>query len=173
MLEDATLDNMCDNTYHAAMNTKLRDEIQQAKRFGSRAQEAYLNLVRTAAVLEHTLEDGLKPYGVTATQYNVLRILRGAGEGGLCRNDVQARMITPVPDATRLLDRLEAAGHVERRRDADDRRFVTARISAQGLELLERMERPVAELHQAHLGHMSAPELGQLIALLERARSGP
>ena len=152
-------------------NPGLRAEIQQARPFESPAQEAFLNLVRTAATLEHAFEDGLKRYRVTATQYNVLRILRGAGEGGLCRNEVNARMIAPVPDATRLLDRLEARGYVERHREADDRRFVTARISGAGLELLERMERPVAELHEAQLGHLSAPELRQLIALLERART--
>jgi DNA-binding MarR family transcriptional regulator len=153
------------------MNTGLGSEIKQARPFRSPTQEAFLNLVRTAAVLEHAFEDALKPFGVTATQYNVLRILRGAGEAGLCRNDVTSRMITPVPDATRLLDRLEARGYVERRRDADDRRFVTTRISAAGLELLREMERPVAERHDAQLGHMAASELEQLIALLERARA--
>ena len=153
------------------MSTGLRAEIQQARPFRGLTQKAFLNLVRTAAAVEHAFEDGLKPFEVTATQYNVLRILRGAGEGGLCRNEVRARMVTPVPDATRLLDRLEDRGYVERRRDAEDKRFVTARISDAGLELLERMDRPVAELHQAHLGHMSAPELRQLSSLLEQARA--
>jgi len=152
------------------MHTPLRARIRQARPFGSLAQEAFLNLVRTAAALEHAVEDALKPYGVTATQYNVLRILRGAGKRGLCRNEVRDRMVTPVPDATRLLDRLEARGYLERRQDSDDRRFVTARISPAGLDLLDRMERPVAELHEAHLGHMSETELLELSALLERAR---
>ena len=152
------------------MTTGLRAEIQQTRPFGSVAQEAFLNLVRTAAVLEHAFEDALKPFGVTATQYNVLRILGGAGKAGLCRNDVRGRMITPVPDTTRLLDRLEERGYVERSRESEDRRYVTARISAAGLELLRRMEGPVAELHEAHLGHMSEPELRRLTALLERAR---
>ncbi len=154
-------------------NTGLRAEIQQERPFGSLEQEVFLNLMRTAAALEHAFEDGLAPYGVTATQYNVLRILRGAGDGGLCRNEVNARMIAPVPDATRLLDRLEARGYVERHREADDRRFVRARISDAGLDLLERMERPVAELHEAHLGHLSASELRHLNTLLERARAAP
>ena len=130
-----------------------------------------MNLMRTAATLEHAFEDALKPFGVTATQYNVLRILKGAGEDGLCRNDIKGRMITPVPDATRLLDRLEARGYVERRRDEGDRRFVTARISAAGIDLLDQMAGPVAELHDAQLGHMSTMELRQLSGLLERARS--
>lgn len=155
------------------MDTGLKAEIRQTRPFGSLAEEAHLNLVRTAAVLGHRFEEGLKQYGVTGTQYNVLRILRGAGEDGLCRNDVQERMITPVPDATRLLDRLEAAGYVERRRDSDDRRFVTARITDSGLDLLKRMEGAVATLHESQLGRFSAPELQQLIGLLERARSSP
>ena len=152
------------------MNTGLRAEIKQAKPFADPTQEAYLNLVRTAAIVQHEFEDGLKPYGVTGTQYNVLRILRGAGSGGLCRNEIKDRMITPVPDATRLLDRLEEAGYVERHREVDDRRFVTARITTAGRKLLERMDRPVAELHRRQLGHMSASELRRLGALLEKAR---
>jgi DNA-binding MarR family transcriptional regulator len=152
------------------MNTGLKAEIQQTRPFESLAQEAFLNLMRTAAKLEHGFESGLKPHGVTLTQYNVLRILRGAGEDGLCRNDVLARMITPVPDVTRLLDRLVTAGYVERRRDADDRRFVHTRISATGIELLARLDRPVAKLHEGQFGHMSAQEVQQLNSLLERAR---
>jgi len=152
------------------MSKGLRDEIKQARPFAGPTQEAYLNLVRTAAMLQHEFEDGLKPYGVTATQYNVLRILRGAGPSGLCRNEIKDRMITPVPDATRLLDRLEEAGYVERHREVDDRRFVTARITPAGLRLLKRMDQPVAELHRRQLGHMSASELQRLGGLLERAR---
>lgn len=164
---------MCDNTYYPLMNTGLRVEIKQERPFESAQQEAFLNLLRTSAALEHMLEEGLKPFGVTPTQYNVLRILRGAGSDGLCRNEVKARMVTPVPDATRLLDRLEAAGLVERRRDADDRRIVTARISAAGLDLLERVDGPVAELLETNLGHISSSELSQLSRLLEHARTAP
>lgn len=153
------------------MSRGLRAEIKQAKPFKSLAQEAFLNLMRTAATLEHAFAAGLRPYGVTLTQYNVLRILRGAGPGGLCRNDVRDRLITPVPDATRLLDRLEDAGYVERRREGEDRRFVTARITPAGLRLLERMEAPLAELHERQLGRLSVAELRELSALLERARA--
>jgi len=152
------------------MTTGLRKQIKQESPFRSQAQEAFLNLLRTAATVGHAFEEGLKPYGVTATQYNVLRILRGAGPAGLCRNEVRARMITSVPDTTRLLDRLEDAGYVERHRGADDRRFVTARITGAGLELLDRMERLVDDLHERQFGHMSESQLRQLCGLLERAR---
>ena len=162
---------MCDNTYYPVMNTRLEAKVPKAGTLESLRQAAFLDLVRTAATVEHAFEEGLKPYGVTLTQYNVLRILRGAGEDGLCRNEVKARMVKAVPDATRLLDRLEAAGYVERRRDNADRRFVTARITPAGLELLARTDGPVIELHADHLGQMAAPELRQLSTLLERARS--
>ena len=152
------------------MATRLRDEIRQTKPFVSLHQEAYLNLARTAAVLSHSFNEAIKPYGITATQYNVLRILRGAGDAGLCRNDVRDRLVAQVPDVTRLLDRLEAAGLIERERGGRDRRFVTTRITADGLELLERLDAPVAEIHRAQLGHVSAEELRMLVDLLARAR---
>src|SRR5215510_11659766 len=104
------------------MVTDLRTEIKQRKPFGSVEQEAQLNLERTAAVLGHSFAEALKRFGVTPTQYNALRILRGAGKDGLCRNEVRDRMISQVPDVTRLLDRLEDAGLVERERLTTDRR---------------------------------------------------
>jgi len=155
------------------MNSGLQAEIKQAKPFASGEQEAFLNLLRTAATLEHCLAEGLKPYGVTPTQYNVLRILRGAGADGLCRNEVRDRMITPVPDATRLLDRLEEAGYVERCREGRDRRFVTARITPSGLDLLDRIDQPLQELHHRQLGHLSASELRELSGLLSKVRAAP
>jgi hypothetical protein len=108
------LDNVCYNTFYGSISTGLQSEIKQSKPCGSRTEEVFLSLLRTAATLEHSLAEGLKPYGVTGTQYNVLRILRGAGPRGLCCNEVRDRMITPVSDATRLLDRLEEGGYVER-----------------------------------------------------------
>jgi len=153
------------------MSDELRAEIKQGRPFGSVSQEAFLNLMRTAAILDHAFAEGIKRYGVTPTQYNVLRILRGAGPDGLCRNEVRDRMITQVPDATRLLDRLEDAGYVERRREGADRRFVTARITRAGLELLDGMEEALAELHERQLGHLTAPELRQLSRLLTKART--
>lgn len=133
-------------------------------------QEAFLGLMRTSALLEHGAAEALKPHGLTTTQYNVLRILRGAGPDGLCRSDVGARMIKPVPDVTRLLDRLEDAGLVARDRDARDRRYVTTRITGQGLELLSRLDRPVIEMHRDQLGHMRRQDLERLTALAEVAR---
>lgn len=153
------------------METELKEEIEQTVPFDSLEQEVFLNAVRTAAKLEHQLADGLKPHGLTLTQYNALRILRGAGPDGLCRNDVQARMLTPVPDVTRLLDRLEEAGYVVRERDEADRRYVMAKITEEGLDLLEELDGPVQQFHRDQLGHMSASELRTLSRLLEKARA--
>src|SRR5690606_11370153 len=105
---------------------------RQNRPFDSLQQEAHLAVARTAAVLDHAVAEALKPYDLTPTQYNVLRILRGAGEAGLCRNEVSERMVARVPDATRLLDRMESAGLIQRYRDDQDRRFVTTKISDEG-----------------------------------------
>lgn len=152
------------------MNTTLREEIGQTRPFASLHQEAYLGILRTAAQLEHGLAEMLKAHGITHTQYNVLRILRGAGDKGLCRNDVRDRMVAKVPDATRLLDRMEALGLIQRQRDSEDRRYVTARITPKGLALLEELDEPVLELHGVQLDGLEDDELRTLITLLERIR---
>jgi len=153
------------------MNTTLRSEIKQTRAFTSLEQEVFLQVVRTASALEHALADGLKPYGLTLTQYNALRILRGAGAEGLCRNDMVDRMLTPVPDATRLIDRLIEAGYVMKHRDADDRRYVTARITPEGLTLLAELDGPVGDMHRKQLGHLTHEELRRLADLLDAARN--
>lgn len=164
------LDNMCDNTYHDLMSETLRAEIKQSAQFKSLEQEVFLQVLRTAAILEHAVTEGLRPYGLTPAQYNVLRILRGAGEKGLCRNEVGCRMLTPVPDATRMLDRLVDRGLVVRERDAADKRFVTARITPEGLDLLSQLDEPIEEMHRKRLGHLSRAELRELADRLEAAR---
>lgn len=152
------------------MNAQLRDEIRQTRPFSGSEQEAFLSLGRTWSLLDHAMAEVLKPHGITPTQFNVLRILRGAGEGGLCRGDIIARMISRVPDATRLLDRLEAAGLVERERGTEDRRFVTTRVTTEGLRLLDELDEPVAQLHRTQFAGLSIDELRTLIQLLGRLR---
>ena len=152
------------------MTPELRDEIKQSRPFDSLEQEALLSIERTAAVLMHRFADSLKAHGITPTQYNVLRILRGAGSAGLCRNEIRDRLVAQVPDVTRLLDRMEESNMVERERAEDDRRHVTTRITRDGLKLLKRLDAPVAESHAQQLGHMSPEQLKSLIALLAQAR---
>jgi DNA-binding MarR family transcriptional regulator len=152
------------------MSDELREEIRQRRPFASLEHEAHIGLGRTWAVLDHALGDALKPHGITPTQYNVLRILRGAGAEGLCRGEVMERMITKVPDVTRLLDRLEAAGLIGRRRDTADRRYVTTTITPDGLRLLSHLDQPVLELHRRHFSRLDEGELRNLLALLGRVR---
>jgi DNA-binding MarR family transcriptional regulator len=153
------------------MATQLKDEIRQSKPFTSPEQEAHLGIERTAAVLVHAMAEALKPHGITPAQYNALRILRGAGPAGLCRGEVRDRLVAQVPDVTRLLDRLEAAGLVERERGTEDRRFVTTRITARGLELLDALDAPVEEIHRRSLGHLERGELSTLVTLLAKVRT--
>lgn len=150
----------------------LRHEIKQTRPFSSLEQEVQLNIERTAAVLGHAFADALKPYGITPTQYNALRILRGAGKAGLCRNEVRERLIAQVPDVTRLLDRLEEMKLVERARSTTDRRLVATHITGAGNALLRELDEPIADVHKRHLGHMAPNQLKQLNDLLAVAREG-
>jgi len=132
--------------------------------------EAFLELLRTADVLVQGLAATLKPYGLSLNQYNVLRILRGAGPGGLPCGQIAERMLTRDPDMTRLLDRLEGRGLVGRCRGQDDRRVVLTRITGQGMKVLADLDEPVRKRHEEQLGHLSAAKLRTLIELLEAAR---
>jgi DNA-binding MarR family transcriptional regulator len=155
------------------MTSDLRADIKQRRPFDSLEQEAHLNIERTAAVLSHAFAEALKGHGITPTQYNVLRILRGAGKDGLCRNEVRDRMVAQVPDVTRLLDRLEDADLIERERSTEDRRQVGTRITAKGLMLLSELDGPVADIHKRQLGHLSGAQLKTLAELLALARQRP
>ena len=135
-------------------------------------QEAFLHLMRTADALMRDLEEVFKPAGLSPTQYNVLRILRGAGPGaGMACNQIGQRMITRDPDMTRLLDRLEKRGLITRSRDTKDRRVVHARITDQGLKLIKGLDRPVQDAHRRQLGNLGNKRLKMLSQLLEEARN--
>ncbi len=150
---------------------QLRRIIKQRKPFASLEQEVFLEVLRTGHALVHDLVELLKPYGLTQPQYNVLRILRGAGTAGLPTGEVGDRMVASrEPDVTRLLVRMEERGLLERERRIDNRRFVTARITREGLRVLKALDGPVAEMHATQLQHMSKRELELLAELLERAR---
>lgn len=148
----------------------LREEIQQTKPFRSNYEETMLNIVRTASILMDEAAQIFKPFGITGAQYNVLRILKGSEAGGLCRNEVRDRMITRMPDMTRMLDRMEEAGLVERVRDSEDRRQVATHITAAGKKMLKDLETTVAEHQKKTMGHMTEKELKTLTELLTKAR---
>ena len=161
----------CDNTYIAVMSPDLRHELRQSRPFRSREEEAYLSIVRTAAVLTDAFEQLLKPYGISGTQYNVLRILRGAGAEGLCRNEVRDRLLTRMPDVTRLLDRMEEAGLVTRERSSEDRRMVTTRLTPEGKRLVDQLDSVVPEEHERMLGHVGEARLTELVETLATIRT--
>ncbi len=152
------------------MRKRLRDEIKQQKPFESLEQEALLNVLHTADMLMQRIAGVLKPFKLSHSQYNVLRILRGVGPAGLACQEVAERMITRDPDITRLLDRLEARGLVTRTRDQKDRRVVTVRITPEGLRLLEALDQPIAEVDRQPLQHLGEQRLRALIQLLELTR---
>jgi DNA-binding MarR family transcriptional regulator len=153
------------------MTPALKDELKQNKPFANLREEATLNIIRTNNLLNDSLEQTLKPYKITGTQYNVLRILRGAEPNGLCRNEVRERLLNRMPDATRLLDRMEEAGLVTRSRESDDRRMVRTRITKQGRKLVDSLDAPIAAEHQKQLGHLTSQELKALITLLTEVRN--
>jgi DNA-binding MarR family transcriptional regulator len=149
----------------------MRPDIKQKKPLRLRQEEAFVNLLRTADALLQGVAETLKPLGLSPTQYNVLRILRGAEPSGLTCREIAERMITRDPDVTRLLDRLEDRGLVRRTRGREDRRVITTRITADGLRVLEQLAKPIAETHARQLGHLGGAALRNLVDLLEQARS--
>src|ERR1051325_533754 len=149
------------------MAGKLRKEIKQTRDIETLEAEAVLNIIRTADALGRSDADFLKPLELTTTQFNVLRILRGAGEAGLNCREISDRMIKYDPDVTRLLDRLEKRGMVSRNRESKDRRVITVRITRDGLEILKQLDRKILDLHKRQVGHLGERRLKTLINLLE------
>jgi DNA-binding MarR family transcriptional regulator len=154
------------------MSPTLQQDLKQKKPFRSLQQEAYLSVVRTSTSLTDAMEDLVKARGISATQYNVLRILRGSGAEGLCRNELRDRMLTRMPDMTRLLDRMEDAGLVVRAREGDDRRMVMTRITEKGRRLLDELDAPVMALHRKQMAGLTDAQLRSLSDLLTLVRDG-
>lgn len=149
----------------------LQQELKQSKPFTWIGSEALLSVLRTAAVLDHAISDALKPFGVTITQYNVLRILRGAGQQGLCGRDVGERLIAQVPDVPRLLERMAEMELLHRERSVTDRRHVTARITQKGLTLLDQAQHAIDTAEHRQFDSVPVEHLQQLIDTLAVVRS--
>jgi DNA-binding MarR family transcriptional regulator len=149
---------------------RLQDDLKQQRPFASVEEETYLNLVRTTDFLNRQVAAVLKPHHLSEAQYNVLRILRGAGQAGHTCSEIASRLVTRDPDVTRLLDKLEARALLARSREHADRRVVTTRITAPGLALLKSLDRPLREAVKGMLAHLPATHLSTLTGLLERAR---
>lgn len=148
---------------------ELPKNLRQSKPLSSTEEAAYLWILSTAEQLKSEIGELFKQKDLTAPQYNVLRILRGAGEAGICGREIGDRMITRDSDITRMLDRLEGRGLIRRVRQTDDRRFVLAFISESGLTTLAELDKPVREWNKDRLGHLNESELKSLIRLLRKA----
>jgi DNA-binding MarR family transcriptional regulator len=133
-------------------------------------EQAFLNLMRTADCLSRAAQRAIRPWGITSTQYNVLRILRGAQPTGATCSEIGQRMITADPDITRLLNRLKKLGLIGQQRDKNDRRIVRTQIRDKGLALLSEMDNTMKALPLTLLGHLSHKQLFEMIRLLDTVR---
>jgi DNA-binding MarR family transcriptional regulator len=152
------------------VGTELQKELKQTKPFASREEEVYLNIQLTAERLWWGVNETLKQADLTHTQYNVLRILRGAGQAGASCSEISERLVTKDSDITRLLNRLEARTLISRERETKDRRVIITRISENGLRLLARLDKPIERCHRRHLAHLGDKQLATLSKLLEAVR---
>lgn len=148
----------------------LKQEIAQERPFSSTEEEAFLNLMRTSDCLHRAFQRKIRKWGITSTQYNVLRILRGAQPQGLTCSAIGDRMITAEPDITRLLARMKTLRLIRQQRDKNDRRVVWTHISPAGLDLLSKMDAEITQTPKDLLGHLDQNNLQRLIRLLEEAR---
>jgi DNA-binding MarR family transcriptional regulator len=160
-----------DNRYNEYIgHLRLREEIHQTKPFGSLEEEVYVELQLTADRLLGEVTRELRAFGLSPAQYNVLRILRGAGTAGVTCGEIGGRMIHRDPDVTRLVDRLVAQGLAVRERDERDRRVVVTRATDEARELLRKVDPRLAALHQRRFAHVPPEKLRRLSSLLEELR---
>ena len=152
------------------MPGKLQAELKQTRPFARIEEEAVLNVMRTAEVIERVLSDFLKGYDLSPVQYNVLRILRGAEPVGATCSQIGERLLTRDPDITRLLDRMESRGWIVRERSREDRRAVITRISETGMQLVNRIDQPIEAMNRSKTARLGHGDLAALIGTLEKMR---
>jgi DNA-binding MarR family transcriptional regulator len=150
--------------------SQILDELKQKKPFTSLSQTAVVGLLRTADILRRGYYDVVEKGGISAQQYNVLRILRGAGSEGLPTLEIANRLLEKSPGITRFIDQLEALRFIQRKRSTDDRRQVFCVITKSGLDLIGKMDHPVDSWDHGILSMLSQKELKALIAMLDRIR---
>jgi MarR family transcriptional regulator, 2-MHQ and catechol-resistance regulon repressor len=150
--------------------SRLQSEIKKRKPFESAEEEALLNLLRTSDQFQNRLGRLFREYGLTPSQYNILRILRGEGKPLPCL-EIADRMIQVVPAMTGLLDRLEKQNLITRERCTLDRRVIYVDITPSAKQLLKRLDSPLQQLHSGLLGHLKSNQLKELSSLLELARA--
>lgn len=153
------------------MTGKNQTVAARKQALGVVEEDVYLSMLRTVEQLSRRVAETLSRADLTSTQYNALRILRGAGGDGTSCNEITEKMVTKDSDVTRLLDRLETRGLIYRERESQDRRRVVARITDEGSRVLTELDGPVAETHRSQLGHLGDKQLATLGRLLKAARS--
>jgi DNA-binding MarR family transcriptional regulator len=151
--------------------SSLATALKQNRPFVSLEQEVYLSILRTASEMSYAVDQFFRPFDITPSQYNVLRILRGAGDDGLCRNEISERMVTATPDMSRLLDRMERAGWVQRKRAENDRRQVSTFITKSGMELLKKLETPTREFVTRLFSGAAVSDLKTVLKVNDRIRT--
>ena len=161
-----------DSTTMPTKTSVLRDELKQTRPFSSPAHEALVSILRTAAIVQRHMSQVVEGSGITIQQYNVLRILRGAGSVGLPTLAIRDRMIEEAAGITRLLDKLETAGYVLRERSTPDRRQVVCQITPAGLRVLAQLDEPVDAANVYALGMLNDAEKRTLVELLGAVRAG-
>src|SRR6476661_8703622 len=152
-------------------SSTLQDEIKQTRPFRSSAEEVVVSVLRTAAVMQRHLAQVVEAHGITIQQYNVLRILRGAGDAGLPTLAIRDRMVEEAAGITRLLDKLETAGFVVRERSTPDRRQVLCHITPKGASVVEALDKPMDVANQRAGSHVDDAERAQLVVLLGAIRA--
>lgn len=151
-------------------HSNLQQELKKKQPFESLEQEAILNILRTSDIFHNQFGRLFREYGLTPSQYNVLRILRGEGKP-MPSLEIADRMVQVVPAITGLIDRLQAQNFVNRKRCTEDRRVVFIEITSKALSLLKEIDEPDLDLHRKLIGHLSSDELAELSRLLEKARA--
>ena len=152
--------------------SSVQEEIRQTRPFSSPSEEGVVALARTADLMRRSLTRVIEPHGITLQQYNVLRILRGAGSDGLPTLEIAARMVERAPGVTRLLDRLEAKALVRRHRGPRDRRQILCWITPAGLNLLEELDSPMRDGAREFMAPLGPRDLPSFIRLLDGLRAG-
>ncbi|MEL7485054.1 MAG: MarR family transcriptional regulator [Planctomycetota bacterium] len=150
--------------------TSLREQIGKRHAFDLPEEEAYLNVIRTAALFTCEFNRLFKAHGLGESGYNVLRILRAAGDEGRTWTAIHDDLVVPAPDVTRLVGRLERDGLVTRKRSTDDRRVIRVFVTPKGTKLVDSLDGPIRDLHKTILGHLTADQLQELSRALEIAR---
>jgi DNA-binding MarR family transcriptional regulator len=151
-------------------HSSLHEELGESQPFQVPEQEAYLNLVRTHALLSDEVAELFKQHHLSQPLYNVLKVVARMGSAGMPSQSIAQYMVARDPDITRLVDRLQKDGSIKRERDEQDRRIVRVRVTQLGLDLIQKIDPPIWKLHQQQFRHLSQKKLELLNQLLVEAR---